>query len=318
VALTLLLTELCSTGGFQVVSLAHLNHTLRATADRDEQFCRDLAGRLGVPIVVERQDVRTSARLQRRSLEDAARRVRYGFLARAAAAVQADCIAVAHTQDDQAETFLLKLMRGAGSTGLSAIHPRRGAIVRPLLDVSRADLERFLRTAGQSWVEDETNQELDTPRNRIRHLVLPELDRTYGGPTRPAIARAASLVREDAAWLDALAADSFRRMADTGGGALAIDAVALLAEPLPLRRRLALLALRQVCGEREVGFGHVETALEVAAGICRAADVPGGRVERRRRNVVFTGRGAASPDAEDPCPPVQIGRRASGEGDTLT
>ena len=114
VALTRALLDLAALGDFTVVGLAHLNHRLRPTAARDEQFCRDLAARLGLAIAVEEADVAAYAASEGLSIEDAARRLRYAFLDRAAAAAWAARIAVGHTMDDQAETFLLKLMRGAG------------------------------------------------------------------------------------------------------------------------------------------------------------------------------------------------------------
>ena len=126
VALALLLRELSEHGGFSVVALAHVNHQLRPTAERDQDFCRGLADRLGVPIRIESVDVRSYAVSQRLSLEDAARRLRYECLRRCAQEVLADRIAVGHTRDDQAETFLLKLIRGAGMAGLGGIYPRRG------------------------------------------------------------------------------------------------------------------------------------------------------------------------------------------------
>src|SRR5258705_7583464 len=146
----------------------------------------------------------------------------------AADALNADQIAVGHTQDDQAETFLLKLIRGAGLTGLAGIYPRRGRIIRPLLDVSRADLRGYLTGRGERWIGDESNDDLDNPRNRIRHVVLPELDCAPPGPTRPAIARAAGLTREDAEWLDELAARPLGEMAGRMADGAAVETAALL------------------------------------------------------------------------------------------
>jgi tRNA(Ile)-lysidine synthase len=283
----LLLQELAEQDGFTVVSLAHLNHRLRCTATRDEQFCRELAERVGLPIVVESIDVRAYAQAQRLSVEDAARRLRYDFLHRAAESVSADRIAVGHTRDDQAETFLLKLIRGAGLTGLSGIYPRRDNVVRPLIEVGRADLRRYLESRGQTWVEDETNDDLENPRNRIRHRVLPEMDLAGNASSTPAIARAAAIVREDGQWLDELAARKFEVLVVKRNTGLEIDAVGLMAEPLPLRRRIVLEALRLAAPNREIGFEHVESALEVATGESAGADVPGARVELRRGKMVL-------------------------------
>ena len=189
VAMTRLLLDLAGNGEFEIAALAHFNHRLRATADRDEAFCRELAQRLALPFVVESAEVAAYAEQHGLSVEDAGRRLRYGFLQRTAAALGANRIAVAHTQDDQAETFLLKLMRGAGLTGLGGIYPRRDIVIRPLLDTARADLRGYLEAAGEPWIEDETNDDISNPRNRVRHRVLPELDRVARARADPACHR---------------------------------------------------------------------------------------------------------------------------------
>jgi tRNA(Ile)-lysidine synthase len=287
VALVLLLRELAEQDGFTVVSLAHLNHRLRCTATRDEQFCRELAARIALPIAVQSVDVASYAQTQRLSVEDAARRLRYDFLHRVAESASADRIAVGHTRDDQAETFLLKLIRGAGMTGLGGIYPRRGKVVRPLLDVTHSDLRRFLESRGLTWVDDETNDDLGNPRNRIRHRVLPELDLVAASSSSPAIARAAAIVREDGQWLDELADRRFDALVIREDTAVEIDVFGLMAEPPPVRRRVVLTALRLAAPNREIGFDHVEMALEVAAGESSGSDVPGARVELRRGKLVL-------------------------------
>jgi tRNA(Ile)-lysidine synthase len=287
VALTLVLMELAEHGGFSVAGLAHFNHQLRPTSARDEAFCRDLAVRIGLPIVVGSADVKGHAHASRLSLEDAARRLRYDFLERAGGEIGATQVAVGHTEDDQAETFLLKLMRGAGMTGLGAVYPRRGLVIRPLLDVTRADLRAYLVARNETWVEDETNADLANPRNRVRHVILPELDRTAGGSTRGALARAAGLIREDAVWLDAQAAERFAALTRVVPDGLEISASALAAEPAPLQRRVVLTALRQVSGGREVGLDHVEAVLTILGGKPGGIDLPGSRMELRRGKLVL-------------------------------
>jgi tRNA(Ile)-lysidine synthase len=286
VALVLLLQELAEQDDFRVVALAHLNHRLRCSAARDEEFCRELANRVGLPIAVESIDVASYAQTQRLSVEDSARRLRYDFLDRVAESVSADRIAVGHTRDDQAETFLLKLIRGAGLTGLGGIYPRRGRVVRPLLDVGRADLRRYLESRGQPWMDDETNQDLSNPRNRVRHKVLPELE-IVGSASGAAIARAAAIIREDGQWLDELGERRFDALVTRSNTGLEIDVSGLMAEPPPMRRRIVLMALRLAAPNREIGFDHVQSVLEVAAGETAGVDVPGTRVELRRGKVVL-------------------------------
>ena len=287
VALTFVLRELASAGGFTVAGLAHFNHRLRPTADRDERFCRALAARLEIPIVISDLDVREYAAAERLGIEAAARRTRYAFLHRTAADFGADRIAVGHSRDDQAETFLLKLIRGAGMAGLGGIYPRRGALVRPLLDVSRDDLRRYLKERGESWVEDESNADLANARNRIRHRVLPELDAAYGGPTSASIARAAGLAREDGTWLDEIAAARYLELAAADPDGVTFAAADLAAEPGPIRRRILLTALRDVAGVREVALEHVEAAADILSGSSSGADVPGARLELQRGKLVL-------------------------------
>jgi len=287
VALTLLLRELSEHGGFSVVALAHINHQLRNDAGRDEQFCREFAARLGLTMHVESVDVRSYAASQRLSIEDAARRLRYESLRRCAVEIRADRVAVGHTRDDQAETFLLKLIRGAGMTGLGGVYPQRGDVIRPLLEVSREELRQYLKGVGQAWVEDDTNADLRNPRNRIRHRVLPELNQVAGADTSYAIARAAGLAREDSQWLDQLADARFSAVAREAPHGLDIDASALDEESPPVQRRILLRGLRMVADGREIGLEHVESALGVAAGLTAGTDVPGGRVELRRGKLVL-------------------------------
>jgi tRNA(Ile)-lysidine synthase len=295
VGLLLLLREAAPSAGFELAGAAHFNHGSRSSSDRDEAFCRELTAGVGLPFVRDGANVPQVVMSEGGSFEDCARRLRYSFLVRAARDLNADRIAVGHTRDDQAETFLLKLARGAGPTGLGAIYPRRGDVIRPLLDVSRGDLQCWLRERGQRWMEDETNADLRNPRNRIRHRVLPELDTAYGGPTRAQLARAAELVREDTQWLDAFAASRLDALVRNRAESLEFDAAALLVEPAPVRRRLLLQAMRSVADGREIGLEHVESALEVLRGERRGADVPGSRWELRGRDLVLyrQGRGSA-------------------------
>ena len=287
VALTRLLLDLAERGGFTVAGLAHMNHRLRASADKDESFCRHFAQRHGLPIAVETVEVRAHAQSHALSIEEAARRLRYAFLERAAADIGADRIAVGHTQDDQAETFLLKLMRGAGLTGLAGIYPRRGAVIRPLLDVADVALRAYLVTQGEPWVEDESNDDLDNPRNRVRHRILPELDQAAGGSTRPAIARAAALIREDGQWLDESSDERFRALAVWTESGLEIERRDLAEMPTPVLRRVVLRAMRAAAGVHEVGLDHVEAVTALLSRAHGGVDVPGCRVELRGAKLVL-------------------------------
>ncbi len=298
VALVRLLHLLQDELGVTLTGLVHVNHQLRgADSDRDEAFCRSLARELGLAASVDRVHITKDDGL---SPEDAARRARYAALERARVALGADCVAVGHTRDDQAETVLLKLLRGAGARGLAGIHPARGAFVRPLLDVGREDLRSWLRGHGHTWVEDATNSDVGVPRNRIRHRVLPALHAAMGADVTASLARCAEISRADAEWLDVLTDRASSRLVQRAGSGLTIDRDALALEPLSLQRRVLLQALRDA-GAVQPGFAEVERLRELINGDVSSLEVGGRiRVERIAANGVLVSRTltAASPVAD--------------------
>jgi tRNA(Ile)-lysidine synthase len=267
----------------RIVGLAHLNHQLRSAAAEDEAFCAALADRLGLPFFVDRADVAAEARQRRASIEDAGRTVRYAFLAAKAREAGATRVAVAHTLNDQAETVLLRLLRGAGPVGLAGIYPRSGLVIRPLIDVTRAEVEIYLQDTGLSWRDDDTNRDVTIPRNRVRHELLPWLRTHFGSGVDAVLARQAPLFREDAEHLDCQATEIARGLVLHTSGRTDVSVRGLVAQPPALARRILLTILREHAGERFVGFQHVEAVLALARGdeTRGAIDLPGQRVERR-------------------------------------
>ena len=291
VALLFALREVAEAEGFRVVGVAHLNHQLRgADAGADEQFCRDLAGSLGLPIEIEHVDVRQLARETGTSIEHAAHTARYAFFDRAAARLGATAVAVAHTKDDQAETFLLRLLRGAGPRGLSGMHPRAGLVVRPFLETSRTDARDFLRARAIEFREDASNADLAVPRNRIRHELLPLLDARFAPGIVDVLDREAAIAREDADYLDAGARAAAARLISTAARGVALDAEALLAEPPAISRRVIRLAQQMAAGpDTFVGFDAGEAVRRFAVSKSTGQlDLPGHRVNRRGGLIVLT------------------------------
>ena len=263
VALTLLLRELARTGGFELAGIAHLNHNLRPTADGDQQFCCDLAAQLSLPIEVGSADVRGRSTRERISIEEAGHRERYVFFRRALNAFAADRVATAHTRHDQAETSLMRFLRGAGPGGLSGIHPRSGRVIRPLIDVSRTELRTFLASRGQTYREDETNQDLRVTRNRIRHELIPFLQSRFSASVVETLARDAKIARYDAEWLDAEANRAALTIVKEIEGGVELDRAALVGQPVALARRVAKQAVERVSG-RASAFDQVERVLALA------------------------------------------------------
>ncbi len=293
VALLLIFHELHAGGQVTLAGAAHLNHLLRGReADEDEAFCAALAARLNVSFVSERIDVRQLAREQKRSVEDAARRARYAFLERAADHLDADAIAVAHTRDDQAETFLLRLMRGAGTRGLGAIRPRLGRIVRPLLDFPRAELRTYLDERTESYREDASNADVSIPRNRVRHELLPLLQSRFSPAITDVLAREAVLAQQDEDFLNCQAIELASRIVSreqgTNGASIRIDAPGLGSAPLALSSRVAHDVLSQLSGSRPISFDHVQRLLALAGRDARGAvSVPGGRAVRTGEDITL-------------------------------
>ncbi len=290
VALFSLLQQIAARGDFCLAGLAHLHHHLRGeAADGDAEFCRALAARAGVPAIVGDADVPALSQRDGVSLEVAGRDARQRFYVDAQAALGAACVAVAHTRDDQAETVLLRLVRGAGPAGLSGIAPRRDHLVRPLLEVSRAELRAYLSNMGEPWRDDATNTDCAIPRNRIRHNVLPQL-RELNAKADVALARAAEIFRTDAAFLDGLANEAATRIVRIEARRVVIEAAELARLPLALARRVALLALETANPSRSYGLEEAQLLVEAAAGGA-GASLAGIDMKRSGAAVVLVPRG---------------------------
>lgn len=264
VVLLHLLCGLREQGRLSAVMAAHLHHGLRgAEADADAAFCEALCGAWDVPFVCGRAEVRTVAAEKGLSLETAAREERYAFLKRAAAQLGADCIAVAHHMDDQAETLLLHLLRGSGLDGLAGMRPRTGNIVRPLLAARRQDIEAYAQAHGLAFCTDATNASDAMTRNRVRHELLPLLC-SFNPRAVEHLCATASLLAQDADYLNAAA----RAAAGAAAGRDGAGRKALLALPDAVRSRVLKRLLFEAQGgeveRRDVA--RLEALLEARTG----------------------------------------------------
>jgi tRNA(Ile)-lysidine synthase len=273
------------------VVLAHLDHKLRGDeSTRDRVFVEELAHRYDVPAVIETGEVPAG------NVEDEARRLRYAFLERAADQLGATTIATAHTLDDQAETVLLRVLRGAGRRGLGGIHPRRGRIIRPMLACDRMQVRAFLVEHGLSWRRDYSNFDTTLERARVRHGFLPALTREFNPRLVRALANLADVMREEDDLLDRLAA--------VGARGETLEASVLNAIEAPLARRAVRLWWRRQGSGQRLGRAHVEALRHLAA---RASDdgeiaVPGGVVRREGHRLRF----ATGPRVDGTAGPWQV------------
>ncbi|MBI2165834.1 MAG: tRNA lysidine(34) synthetase TilS [Chloroflexi bacterium] len=266
------------------LAVAHLDHSLRPESPQEAAFVLDAARRLGLEAFVERADVASYRRANRLSLEDAARRLRYDFLARTAHRIGAHAVAVAHTADDQAETVLMNILRGAGLRGLKGMsavsqyrtgQDRQVTLVRPLLGVRRSDTEEFCRLAGLSPVIDPSNLSLAIVRNRIRWQVLPVL-RELNPNVNEALLRLASSAGDDASFIEAAVDQEWRRLARQDEGAITIDRAGLRQIHRSLQRHLLRRAFEVLTGSAEgLELSHMESMACLARGTERyTLDLP--------------------------------------------
>jgi tRNA(Ile)-lysidine synthase len=290
VALAHLLLALEASGELTVAGFTHLDHQLRARADEDRRFCERLSASLGRPILVDRAAVAALARRERLSIEDAGRRARYALYRQALEHFNADVVALGHTRDDQAETFLLRLLRGAGARGLAAMYPRRDTIVRPLLDCYRTDLQAYLESRGIAYLHDETNDDVRIPRNRVRAELLPLLRDRFNPAIVDVLAAEASLARDEWQWMDAEATQSGALICRWTDRVCRIDPGRLNALPRALARLVLRQAMIRAGGGRAVTMAHVDEALRFSGGGTSSIDLPGQRLERIGSDVVLTGR----------------------------
>lgn len=245
------LLDLLSTSPYYSFRLivAHLNHLLRGPeSDADERFVIELATQYGLPCEVSRTDVRNLARQCRLSLEEAGRKARYAFFEELRQRHQAAAIAVAHHADDQAETFLLRLLRGSGASGLTAMAPRTAHdVIRPLLSISRAELLDYLKSRGLVFREDKSNQDRNFLRNRVRHDLLPRM-KEYNPAIVERLTATAGLLADDEQLLEQLTSQCWEQLGDHDTGWAALNRQPLEKQPTGLRLRLYRHAITRTSG----------------------------------------------------------------------
>ncbi len=287
--------------------VAHLDHGWRGReAEKDAEFVRRMALRSGLPVTVGKvQPSAWTAQERRQSSREArARTIRTRFLLEAARQIGAQKVALGHTRDDQAESFLLRLLRGSGSRGLAGTYPVvDGIIIRPLIELRRRDLLQYLRDHGLRYRIDATNRDTSLARNRVRRRLLPLLEREFNPNVIDALAHAADLLRDEDAYLAAVAEAEYRARGAPRGEGVALKARSLLDLPPALRRRVLRLALASVHGDlRRITLAHVEQSLrllEPPAGR-RSVSLPDGLVVSLREDDLLVARHGEAREAPGP------------------
>jgi len=285
-----------------VPSVVHFDHQIRAGASSgDADFVRALAQQHDLEFHFSSGDARARAAHKKETLEEAARELRHAFFQMLLTSRTVDKIATGHTMNDQAETFLMRLIRGAGTRGLGGIRRERDHIIRPLLEFGRGEIEEYLAALGQTWREDATNRDLAHARNRIRHELLSLLEKEYNPNIIETLARTAEVAQAEEIYWQAEAERllpfvSLPGKPVRGGGravstaagetSLSLQVESLLKQPLAMQRRLVRAAAEKLGITMDAA--HVESVLDLAKSGAKGCELPGRwRVKRTLRELQF-------------------------------
>ena len=283
---SVLLLHLLLSHGLRDLVVCHVDHGLRLESGEDARFVAGLAAQYGLSFAAIREDVASRAKRSRKSIETAARETRYAFFARAAREHDCPRLFLAHHADDQVETFLFHLFRGASARGLSGMRPMAThtvhgvtmRIARPLLGVWREEIDACIATHGLAFREDASNASAQHTRNRLRHEIIPFIERAFDRGIRRSVWRAAEILREEDEYLGE-ASSAFPARAE-------LSVPELRAQPVALQRRI-LCAWLKAGGIPEPSFDDVENVRHLLSGRRAKVNLPGGNHARRRSKLLF-------------------------------
>ncbi|MCX6339096.1 MAG: tRNA lysidine(34) synthetase TilS [Candidatus Aureabacteria bacterium] len=285
--------------------VAHLHHCLRGKdADLDLIHVRDYCKKLKIPFISKRIDVRELARRKRLSLETAARMARYEFLSQCARREGATAIAVGHTADDQVETFLMRLLRGAGGRGLGGMQPVRRAgeqmIIRPLLRTWRLEILSLAKTHRVRYRIDRSNRDISFLRNKVRHRLIAYLQKEYSPRIKEILRRSAEILAHEHAFVHDEATGLIQRLATVRGARIVLPLHRLLALPPALRAELLRIATAKLGGGTSPGYSDIDAVLNLCKGHRGAKQhhLPGGVTASREYGTLILSAGAKA-KAED-------------------
>ena len=312
---TALMEVLCELKDILRISIRplHVNHGIRPDAADDEQFVRDYCRKRNIPFKSVLEDVPKIAKRKGLTEEEAGRQIRYSAFEEYAKELGAAHIAVAHHQNDVAETLLMNLARGSGLRGAGAIRPVRGMIIRPLLDVSRREIEEYLERRGQLFCTDFTNLENDHTRNIIRNVILPEFEKNVNAGSAEHMFRAALSATEAEEYIREAAGKEYDINVRAVEGGVEADLRTVRNLPSIIRKYIILMCFEKLIRSRkDFSYEHVTDVLRLMEGTdgSAAVSLPYGLVAERNYDSLFIGkRGNGFKDM----PPIPISIRVGEE-----
>lgn len=269
------------------LALAHFNHLLRRNAMEDERFVIGVAQKYNLPLYLRRENIRGYAKKHGLNIEEAGRERRYKFLKKTASKIGANRIATGHTMTDQAETLLMRLLRGSGLRGLGGISPVvDGLIVRPLIEVEREEIKACLRVKGLTYRTDESNLDRRYLRNKVRLELIPFIEKNFEPRIVAQLSRLADIIRGEDEFLESTVRADMHEALVKKKEKIFLDANALSSFPPGLGRRCVRDFLTQVKGNlRRISFVDVESVLRLKEQ--KEVHLPGRLILRRERGYIF-------------------------------
>jgi tRNA(Ile)-lysidine synthase len=245
--------------------VAHLNHKLRGReSDQDERFAKNIASELKLKFFSKKIDIKREAQKLKMSIEEAAREIRYQYLESLAEKIKADKIALGHQADDQAETFLMRLLRGAGAAGLSGIPPKRGKIIRPLIQIKREEIENFLKMNKIPSRLDSSNLQTDYFRNKIRLSLLPRIKKEFNPRIVESLNRTADIISAQQEYIRKKCELILRGIVTKRKSKLIVDTAKFSDYDVCLQREMIRLCVKELKGDlNQLTFESVDRTLNL-------------------------------------------------------
>lgn len=273
------------------IAIGHFNHKVRGDeANRDEEFCRQVGKDYSIDFFSDSYNMDNYAKENKISKEEAGRILRKNFFNRILREEGYNKIALAHNMDDQAETILMRIIRGTGLDGLKGIEYKSGSIIRPILDISKSEIEEYINKEKISYVEDSTNKENDYNRNKIRNLLIPEIENNYNPNFKEALINLSNLAVEDSEFLDSYTEDTYKGLSNKGEDSTVISLDAFNRQSLPIKRRLIRRVFLLENGNiNNLSFKNVEDINNLSQGPTGKAieNVNGLRIRTSYNDLIF-------------------------------
>ena len=267
VAMLVCLNELSKEMDFEII-VCHINHGIRENAKIDEQYVKEFCEKLNVPFFVLHANVLEEAKKQKRGVEETGRIIRYDFFEEIKQKEGFNKIAIAHNKNDNVETIIMNVLRGSGTSGLKGIEPKSGDYIRPLIEIPREDIENF--TAKYNPRHDESNDENDYTRNKIRNIVIPYIKEQFNPNIIETITRLSEISKEETEYLEKETEEKYKKICieevynEVNKLTIILDLKAFNAENIVIRKRIILYSIKKIFGSTKgIEKIHIEDIIKL-------------------------------------------------------